>query len=193
MALDIETEDVKKIHAEVNQLVNQRYTVTNIAVTVSVVVLAIFVPKGTAGAPTPEWAFVYSGSIILLAFLFALFVFSHMLKGMLRLFTTYLRERNWSYWEADWAQYRHHYPYSGYTRPQTAVFMALGLLVAGIPLLPAASASIALSVDPLLAVLGTTLLIYELALYFMGFRDRWEFEAKAADRWRLLLKAKPAP
>jgi hypothetical protein len=85
-----DAEDKRKLHAEVNQIVNQRILITTFSVTVFGVMIAWMIPK-SAPQPNPNIeVFVYIGSIILSLTLMVLFLLSVYLTYMLRIFTSYL-------------------------------------------------------------------------------------------------------
>lgn len=128
-------EDQHKIHAEVNQIVNQRFFITTLAITIFAGMVAWLIPKQ---APCPETAigtFTFIASILITIVLFALFLLTHHLTRMLRLFTTYLDVTDTSQWEKDWVNYRNRFRYFGYTKAQTIIFILLGIMSTGFPFL----------------------------------------------------------
>lgn len=89
--------DVQKLHSEINQIQNQRFLLTTIALTAFGAIL--YGISSSSG-------FEYTGSILLLAVLAVLYLYSHFLKGVLRTYTAYLRALHMSPWEARYRQYR---------------------------------------------------------------------------------------
>ncbi len=127
-------EDTRKLNLEVNQIVNQRLTLTTLGLTLFGVIIAWLIPKEQylVGAVS---AFVYAAISLLLVTLFVLFLLTYHLSSMLRLFTSYLRATEASGWEQDWKQYRRRFSYFGYTKPQALLFLLLGFVSAAFPIL----------------------------------------------------------
>jgi len=128
-------EDVQKINSEVNQLVNQRLSITTLAVTVFGALVAWLIPKNPPIVGSAVGAFIYAATTLIIFILFSLFLLGHNLSYMLRTFTTYLDEMDGSNWEKDWAAYRAKFGYLGYTRPQALIFLLLGIFAAIFPFL----------------------------------------------------------
>lgn len=127
-------EDLRKLHQEVNQIVQQRFTLTTVAVGVFGVMIAWAFPKTLPAAGTPVPSFTYVACISLLLVLLVLFALHLSLKLFLRVLTAYLLESNLSRWEGHWATWRNEgKSYMGYSKPQTAVFVFLGLLTWSYP------------------------------------------------------------
>jgi hypothetical protein len=180
-------EDIRKIHAEVNQHVNQRFIVTTLAVSVFGVVVAWLLPKTPPTPGSSVGAFMIGGAILLLLLLFLLYWLSHLLRGMLRIHTTYLIVNNASGWEKDWAEYRKE-KYWAHTKPQTVVFMVLGLFATAFPFVLAAIFRLSLEPPAGLIALAILGLLYEVFVWLMGFHDLWSAEIKAQSRWEGLNK-----
>ena len=125
--------DVRKIHREVNQIVNQRLLLTTLAVTIFGAVMAWIIPEDPLPANSEIGGFIYTASMLLSTLLFALFLLAHHLTSMLRIFTTYLQETETSNWEIDWKTYRDRFAYIGYTKPQSAIFLLLIIIVGIFP------------------------------------------------------------
>jgi hypothetical protein len=178
-------EDIRKIHAEVNQLVNQRFVLTTLAITAFGVVMAILVPRTSPVAGEKVAGFVFLLTTVLSLLLFSLFLLSHLLRGMLRVFTTYLKVTGTSNWEADWGRYRCS-RYLGYTKPQTLIFLMLNGLAIAFPFfivwtyqLHGAPRIVWIAC---LAVGGLT----ELLMIGMGLCDWWDQERQAEQQWKAL-------
>ena len=180
-------QDLGKIHSEVNQLVNQRFVLTTVAITVFGVIVAWLIPKTPPLAETSLGWFTIAGAVLLLVLLFLLYLFTHLLRGMLRVFTTYLVVTGTSGWEKDWERFCEN-KYWAYTKPQSVVFMVLGLC-AGI-ICPLLVMTYSLQWEPLVGffVLGVVLLLYELFVWLMGFRELWSTGKAAKSRWEELNK-----
>jgi predicted membrane channel-forming protein YqfA (hemolysin III family) len=186
-------EDVRKIHAEVNQLVHQRFLLTNLAITVFGVMTAWLLPRTEPQAGSQIGAFVFAGSAILLTVLFLLFLFSLCLTRMLRVLTTYLEVTGGSNWEAAWKTFREDGLYLGYTKPQAIVFMVLGVLVVCFPVL--LTQVYALELKPRtgfwLSFVG--FLLYEFSVIIFGFFGALDNERAARERWERLKNGKSQP
>jgi hypothetical protein len=181
-------EDIKKLHSEVNQIVNQRLILTTLAVTVFGVMIAWLIPKEPPASGGQVGAFVYLGSVLLVAILFALFLLSHHLTCMLRLFTTYLVLTNASNWEKDWASYRKEFRYLGYTKPQSIVFLFLGPLAAVFPLLLSAAYQLTLEPWILALVDGIVGGLYVVFVAGMGLGNWFAKEEDMQRNWKCLNK-----
>jgi hypothetical protein len=178
-------EDLRKIHAEVNQLVNQRFLLTTLAITVFGVVIALLVPRTPPTQDGMLGGFVLLLAALLSVLLFALFLLSHLYKGMIRVFTTYLKVTGASNWEKDWGSFRQS-PYLGYTKPQTLVFLILNLLTIAYPFLMAWVYNLRLEPRMGLIALLTTGSLTELLMVGMGFWNWWDRERKAEQQWKAI-------
>jgi hypothetical protein len=81
-------EDQRKIHAEITQIVNQRLQLTTFAITLFGVIGAWLIPKSSPPKGSDLGDFTFAATDLLITLLFAIYVYSHVLKGMLRVFTT---------------------------------------------------------------------------------------------------------
>src|SRR5687767_8264959 len=126
-------EDVRKLNAEINQILNQQHLITAAAITTFGVVLAWLMPRqGTQpGGGSP--LYVILGAFLLLLLLFLLFLWADALTGIVRTYGEYLAAHDQSGWEMDLRQYRERFFYFGYGRIQSVVFSALGILAALFP------------------------------------------------------------
>ncbi|MBI5963109.1 MAG: hypothetical protein HY863_06525 [Chloroflexi bacterium] len=179
-------EDIQKIHAEVNQIVNQRLSLATLAVTVFGALVAWLIPKSTPSAGSEVGAFIYGATILLLLVLFSLFLLAHHLTYMLRIYTTYLDESNASNWEKDWSAYRARFKYVGYTKPQALIFLILGILSAIFPFLLALVYS--LNFEPKIGAIVCVLAggLYAIFVSGMGFWKWFAKEDEMRQRWKKL-------
>jgi hypothetical protein len=180
------TEDIRKLHAEVNQIVNQRVTATTAAVTILGVVLAWMIPKTPPTPCSDVGGFVFFGSILLLLLLFILFWFSYTLRGMLRIITSYLLVTKSSNWEIDWKSYRDERSEVIYTKSQTIIFLLLGVVSASFPFVLALVFS-----QNLAPKIGVYLHVSCGLLYFafvvgIGLFDWWNKETQITATWNKL-------
>jgi hypothetical protein len=178
-------EDVHKIHAEVNQLVNQRFTLTTLAVTVFIAGLALLLPRDSSSVGTEVGIYRYSLSILLLLFLLLLFYLAHRLTYVLRTLTTYLDVSGVSGWESDWREYRGRYPwYIDYPQSQSIVFLGLGIIAGCFPFSLGALFRISLCPQFGAVCCGAGLLIYLLLVSCMGFGNFLKKEKRIRQRWQ---------
>jgi hypothetical protein len=176
-------EDLRKINLEVNQIVNQRFILTTLAISIFGVVLSIFIPRE---APTGSdvGAFTYVGSIILLSVLLALFIYSYLLKRTLRVMTTYLIVTDRSSWEKDWQRFRNGgKKYPGYTRPHSFVFLFLGIVSAIYPYIISLSYGLTLRPFEGLAIQIAFVVAYFLVIVFLGLSNGKDHEKDYRKRW----------
>jgi hypothetical protein len=181
---DYRGEDIRKLHAEINQIVNQRFVLTTLAVTVFGVVTAWFIPRlGSASASSGlDPGTLYLIGTLLLILLFLFYAASHFLRATMRTLTIYLEVFELSDWEKHWKQYRGHHDYVGYTRIQTVFFLSLGALAVVVPL-----AAQRPSVQRLeLWVEAAVFVVYVVLLIGMGYRHWWDHEAVVRERWKAL-------
>jgi hypothetical protein len=102
----------------------------------------------------------------------------------MRIFTTYLIETECSCWELDWSEYRKDSRYWAYTKPQSLVFMVLGALAAGFPIVLAVAYSLRWEPLQWMIALGIITLLYELFIWLMGFHNLWSNETNARTTWQ---------
>jgi hypothetical protein len=177
-------EDKRKIASEINQIVHQRFLVTTVSITMFGVVIAWMLPKLETNPGDPVGGFTFALAMVLSLLLFALYLWSQWLKQMLRIFTTYLVETQSSNWELDWMTYRDG-SYYGYTKAHTIVFLFLDVIAFLFPFLVAAIFSFKL--EPVGGAIScAVVVITALLIYLMGFQELFDFEKKAAGRWKAL-------
>lgn len=126
-------EDIRKIHDEINQIVNQRIEVTTFAFLTFGAVLGWSIPKSSSEGDAGQLCYFISSALLILLFCF--FFLTHRLTYMLRIFRTYLNITGHSEWEKHWAKYRelggHHH--GGYMRPLTVIYLVLGFITFWFP------------------------------------------------------------
>ena len=187
---DLRNEDVRKLHGEINQITNQRFLLTTLAVTVFGVVTAWLLPRSGVGSASAASGsgLSYVAATVLLVLLFLLYVVSHTLKRTLRTLTTYLEVFTLSEWEGHWKAYRKD-GYYAYTRTQTTFFIVLGVLVAAFCLAmqwPSAQQTEAY-------VAAAFLILYVILICGMGYWGWWDSEGTARARWITIKNEAKAP
>jgi len=181
----ISTEDVRKLHTEVNQIVNQRYLLSTLAITIFGVIGAWIFPK----TKNVEVGLFFGGTLLLYAILFILFLYSFYLKRYLRVITTYLQESDNSVWENDWKVFRNKYKYLGYTRYQSIIFLLLGLMLLISNVLLSYFYTTSYSSTHWIILLLTSF-SYVVAIGFLGFKDQKGYEARISTNWKKIFAAK---
>jgi hypothetical protein len=177
-----DAEDKRKLHAEINQIVNQRILITTFSVTIFGVMIAWMIPRSAPQPNSDLEVFVYIGSTILSLTLMVLFLLSVYLTYMLRIFSSYLNIVVKSVWEADWYEYRKRYGYFGYTRPQALMFFLLGGISTIFPWL--LSIAYNLMLDTNLAYAASAVgVVHMLLVIVLGFLRLYPNEAKIMKRW----------
>lgn len=180
--------DIQKIHAEINQIVNQRFLIVTVAITAFGVITTWLIPRNTPPSGANISALTAFGSIVLTSLLFMLFMFSYFLTRMLRIFTTYLLVTKESGWEDDWKKYRE-MGYFGYTKAQTLVFLFLIGLSTFLPLILEVLYSTKPKCSTVLLLdflIGALYLVFVVAI---GFLHCWDPEVKAKTRWEKLKRS----
>ncbi len=182
------SEDKIKIHSEINQLVNQRFIVTTFAITIFGIIIAWIIPKLPPESGSNVDAVFYICLIVLLLLLLGLYLFSHFyLRGMLRIYSTYLIETKSSSWEYDWDRYRTKYPdYKGYTKGQSLIFFLLGFIITILMLFITIAYSTSCEHLLLFSLNFIIALIYLILIIGMGFFKRFDPESEAKARWKSL-------
>jgi len=187
-------EDIRKINAETSQIVHQRFLITTIAITLFGVMTAFLIPNSPPTVGTDVGAFTCACSTLISLLLFTLFLVSHLLRSMLRTFTTYLIITRKSNWEYDWEIYRKanikegRWVYLGYTKPLSFIFIVLSIITTFYPFI--FSIAYSLKLNPLFGF-GLNLsfgLICIILIAGMGFLGWWDPEPKAKARWEELDK-----
>ncbi len=185
--------DLRKLHSEVNQIVQQRYYLTTIALVIFGTICGW--ATSALGKDKPiDWRFVFLAEALLIALLSGLYAYFMLLLGMMRILTVYITEKYDSPWERDWKKYRDEKDsrqYLGYSKAGTYIFQILGglslcfftvFLYLGEP-----SRGWRLFGD-ILPLVGLVL-FYEAVIHFVTKRRHSIFkEEKIAANWRIALK-----
>lgn len=127
-------EDLRKIHGEIAQLINQRFLITTLSITLFGVVTAWILAKAPSTAGQSLGGLVYALSILHVALLLVMFGLQHSLKRMIRVYSTYLVVTEASEWEQDWKTFRAEMNYLGYSKPIAFVYLFLSFAICMLPL-----------------------------------------------------------
>src|SRR5574341_188955 len=178
---DIDKADLQKIHNEINQIVNQRFVITTVAIAFFGVIVTLMNPKNNQIVDSENVAFIFIASILLTLSLLFFFSYSYWLKRQLRIFTTYLLVKKISNWER-W--------YLGYTKPQAIFFLFLGFISFLLPFIFMWVYSVGCTVQILLLSVVNTFIfaVYFFLIYVMGFTKKWDNEPEAKKRWDKIIQ-----
>ena len=179
-------EDQRKLHAEVNQIVNQRFLLSTLAVTLFGGIAAWGLPRSPVPSDT-DLGLPYIAAIILMFVLSMLYAASYDMRHYLRLLTTYLEIAGDSNWERHWANYRDEYRYLGYTRVQSAFFAILGILTLTYPILVEYQFRARVDLRWEFFVLVGLLAAYLIMVLGLGLRSTKDLERRVRKRWQDIL------
>ena len=177
-----DSEDQRKLHAEVNQIVNQRFLLSTLAVTLYGAIAAWGLPRSPIPSDT-DLGLPYIAAIILIFVLSMLYAASYDMRSYLRLLTTYLEIAGDSKWERHWAKYRDENSYFGYTAVQSAFFAILGILTLAYPILVEYHFRSHVGSRWELNVLIGLLVAYLCLVIGLGFRSTKKLESRLRQRW----------
>ena len=176
----LSTEERQKLHAEINQIVNQRFALTTLSITIFGAMLAWIIPSNTRISEVGS--FNYAILNLLLIVLFLLFFLSQRLGLMIRTISTYLIVKDSSIWEKDWANYRKS-SYLGYTKPQSVVYIVLGIILFSFPFILWAAFNITLEPRWGIIITSVSSLFYTIFIFGMGFYKWFDSEVNAKAKW----------
>lgn len=177
--------DLRKIHAEVIQVVSQRFQLTTLAVLIFAAVCGWATSSAKGQSVTPEFGALVS--TLLLVVLGALYIYFTLLLGMLRIFTVYMATKYDSPWELEWKEYRNMSgkSYLGYSRAAKFIFQFLGLLSVAYPACllwvggqPGSKLSYVLFIP-----IAVWIIYYTMIKFLTNWRDKIADEALIRDRW----------
>jgi hypothetical protein len=179
----IDPEDQRKLHAELNQIINQRFLLTTTAITVFGAFSAFMIPKTPISSPAEVGHILVGGTVYLLIFYLLLFSWNRMLLSLQEVISVYLELRGPSQWEADFRRFVGLRPVG--LRIQGWVFLVLGILSVSWPFAIATSLGVSFE-TPWLILLATFATLYFLVTYFIGFRNR--NQGRTRTTWESVLK-----
>jgi len=182
-----QVEDAKKLHAEINQIENQRFNLTTAALTIFGVVTAWLIPRDPTLLRGEVGRFACLGSIFLQTLLLVIFVVNHKFRLVTRTIACYLVLKHASQWEMDWNRFRGKGDY-GYSEWQVTLFIVLTALSAFWPL--ALGLLYDLKLEPLpgiwvSGVIGATYILIMVSHGLIGWDKR---NLHIEERWRKALK-----
>lgn len=183
-------EDQRKIHAQINQILNQRFLLTTLAITLFGVIASWLIPKAQPSSHQPIGGAAYALAMVHSAITFALFLLQVLLRNTLHLYTTYLVVTKASYWEQDWTTLRKNRPYTAYSKPIAIVFALLNVLIVIFPF--TLVVVYGLDWSPLLGMwlLITVGAVFQVLIIGLGFRGWFDNEQRIHDQW-VAIQTKP--
>ena len=189
----LSTEDQRKLYAEINQLLNQRFLLTTTAITVFGAFSTFMIPKDLNQGSTIVGHIILGGTGYLLLFLLLLFLWNQFLANLQLTLACYLILKHESEWEKDWEKYNHKAPLSTKLRStipvDIIVFSILGALSTFWPFAIAIALGMHLETSWVLFFLAIAVLYFALVLGFgilRWFRSRAFIKA----RWQRVLGIK---
>ncbi|HEX5720523.1 MAG TPA: hypothetical protein VF179_30490 [Thermoanaerobaculia bacterium] len=187
MLQDLDSEDKRKLHAEINQIEHQRFTLTTIAVTLFGVVTAWLIPRDPSSLGGRVGSFECAGSVFLQILLLVVFLVNHKFRTVVRAIACYLKIREASVWERHWGKFRGEGDY-GYSGWQTGLFI---VLVAFTALWPVALGELySLKFEPRIGIwvaLGIGA-VCAFTMAILGLSGWGKRERKIEDRWTKILE-----
>jgi hypothetical protein len=137
--------DCQKLHNEINQTINQKFTITTLAITIFGLIVAFMLEKfysspleNFKGVPYSVGNMdgaLYGASILLLLVLSILFCYIVLLRRKVLCYAIYLDLTGASNWEHDWKNFKKLKKGISNTGYQAVIFLALGILAYSIPVL----------------------------------------------------------
>jgi len=179
----LSTEDQRKLHAEINQLLNQRFLLTTTAITVFGVFSAFMIPKGLNQGSTVVGHVMLGGTSYLLLFILLLFLWNQILANLQSTLGWYLILKNESEWEKDFRKYTQTAPLSMRLRSTAPVdiiiFYAIGALSTCWPFAISIALGICLETGWVLFLLTIAVLYFILVLLLSVLFRRNQAHIKA--------------
>jgi hypothetical protein len=183
-------EDQRKIHAQINQILNQRFLLTTLAITLFGVIASWLIPKAPPSSHQPIGGAAYALALVHSTITFTLFLLQVLLRGTLHLYTTYLVVTKTSGWEQDWTTLRKNRPYTAYSKPISIVFALLNVLIVIFPFTLAIVYDLDLSPLPGMWLLITVGVVIEVLIIGLGFWGWFDNEQRIHDQW-VAIQANP--
>lgn len=180
------TEDQRKLHAEINQILNQRFLLTTAAITVFGAFSSWMIPKDPGQNGEVLGRLVFAGTSFLLLFLLLLYAWNRWLSDLQQRLGRYLKLTRSSKWETDSSEFHDGSAFPTTGHMQFRVFMSLGLLAAVWPFTIAAICDLPLS--PVWVTIEVVVaVVYAVLVYGLGVR-KWFRDAEGMERrWRKVL------
>jgi hypothetical protein len=179
------TEDILKLHNEANQLRNQQFILTTVALTV--VGFSSWMIPSLKGGPKSE--LLQLTVTVFLQFLLAiLFIWSIALRRLIGIISAYLKVKKASDWEIDFYKFSTnkscgHWSQTGWVR---LVYVVLGLLLTGNFILLSLAQGFQLIEWPVLFMCLSTVLYVTVILYFAWIARKYDKEVE--DKWNNVIK-----
>jgi len=180
-------EDVRKLHAEINQILNQRFLLTTAAITVFGVFASFTLPKDTSTSNPNAGALLFAGSLFLLGVLLLLFVWNRSLANLQSNLAIYLDLTGMSVWERHWSIFHPKMWVFSTGRIQTSVFLLLGFLTALWPFIISGTIGLEVKCGWMIAVVSAGF-VYAIAVGCLGFGQWFRKEDTIRSNWKEVLE-----
>lgn len=132
---DSKRADISKIHSEINQILNQRYNLIAVTITIFGFFLVALTQKDKYKLEVPFVSNVFVIAFFFLTILITLNYLTRILTRQFYLLRTYLRYKKYSEWESDYAKFRDYEKDKmkissfGYSESQRFLYVLMGLLI----------------------------------------------------------------
>ena len=193
----LDSADKSKLHAEVNQYLNQRFTVAMTAIALFGVGIGLMVnglSSPLAANPNPTVrVLTLLIAVTLLIVLGVLFVFSQVLLGCIHVITAYLCVSDASGWEQDYKKFfaRKHKPkFSNQADSQALLFGVLGAITGIAPLICSRFFASDGDLSVLWIVLAVITFTYLLVVCLTWLGSCLDFGRNAEEIWQGIKDAK---
>ncbi len=127
--------DISKIHSEINQILNQRYNLIAVTITVFGFFIVALTQKDKYTFDVPFVTNVFIIAFFILIILATLNYFTRILTRQFYILRTYLMYKKYSFWELDYKIFRDYEKEKvqirsyGYSESQRFLYILLGLLI----------------------------------------------------------------
>jgi len=169
---NLTSEDQSKINSEVNQILNQRFTLSTATFTIFAAFSAVLIQFRPAKGAVE--VYVLGITAVILALIGLFFAQSYFLRQLHRTYGTYLRLAGGSTWETDFNSYRT-LGYFAYTKAETILYAVVTVVATSYPFFIAFLDGRDLSLiaaTSMLLTSGIFLVIFMLGVGFFNWFDR---------------------
>lgn len=188
---ELSTEDQRKLYAEINQILNQRFLLTTTAITVFGIFSTFMIPKDLNQSNIVIGHVIFGGTGYLLLFILLLFLWSQILSNLQSTLAWYLILKHESEWEKDLRKYFQTVPLLMRLRSvapiDLIIFYAIGALSTCWPFAVSIALGIRLETGWVLFLLAIAALYFTLVLSFTIFFSN---EKQTKDMWEKVLGIK---
>lgn len=182
-------EDRRKLHAEVNQLLNHRFLLTTLAITVFGVFSSWMIPRNPSHRDQAALSkLLFAGAVFLHLFLLLLFLWNRFLANLQSNVSIYLVLTKASKWEADWKKVQSMKGIRSTAQIQTTVFLALGIFTLLWPFVISMACDLPLKCGWVLFEVIVAV-IYPILVWGFGIKQWKRDEDQIEAQWRKVLES----